>query len=66
MEIQKLTVAEKITLAEALWDSVAEQEMDLALTIEQKQALDSRLASFEIDGQYGDSWSQVKARILSK
>lgn len=64
MEIQKLTVAEKITLAEALWDSVAEQEMDLDLTME--KTLDSRLASFEIDGQHGDSWSQVKARVLSK
>ncbi len=66
MEIQSLTVSERIILAEALWDSVVAEDSEIELTEPQKGELDKRLAAFEIDHDIGSSWSSVKARILSK
>ncbi|WP_101675534.1 addiction module protein [Alloalcanivorax mobilis] len=66
MEIQSLTVSERILLAEALWDSIVAEQADIALTDAQKEELDRRLAAFEIDQDEGSSWSSVKARILSR
>ncbi|MCD2451679.1 addiction module protein [Methylicorpusculum oleiharenae] len=66
MEIQSLTVSERIILAEALWDSIVAEDSEIELTEVQKAELDRRLASFEIDQLVGSSWSNVKARILSK
>ena len=66
MEIQSLTISERIMLAEALWDSVAAEDTKIELTETQKEELDRRFAAFEIDQDAGSSWSSVKARILSK
>lgn len=66
MEIQSLTVSERIILAEALWDSIVAEDLEIELTEAQKAELDLRLVSFEIDQDVGSSWSNVKARILSK
>ena len=66
MEIQSLTISERIILAEALWDSIVAEDSKIKLTETQKDELDRRLAAFEIDQDVGSSWSSVKARILSK
>ena len=66
MEIQSLTVSERILLAEALWDSIVSEQTDIELTDAQKEELDRRLAAFEIDQDEGSSWSSVKARVLSR
>ena len=66
MEIQSLTVSERIILAETLWDSVIAEDIEIELTEPQKEELDRRLSSFEIDQDVGSEWSVVKARILSK
>ena len=66
VEIQKLTVSERIMLAEALWDSVVDQEATIDLTEEQKDELDRRLSAFELDSDEGADWSAIKARIVSK
>jgi putative addiction module component (TIGR02574 family) len=63
MNIQQLTVSEKIILAERLWDSVHQQSLVELLTDDQKKLLDSRLDSLEVDGELGDSWSSVLKRV---
>ena len=63
MNLQELTPAEKILLAEELWDSVASDEKLLPLTEEQKAELDARLASYLADPEAGDSWENVRSRI---
>ena len=65
VEIQSLTISERIMLAEALWDSIVAEGSEIKLTDTQKKELDRRLAAFEIDQDAGASWSSVKARILS-
>lgn len=66
MGIQSLTVSERISLAEALWDSVISEDVKIDVTQSQMRELTRRLAEFEKDQDIGSSWSVVKARILSK
>ncbi len=63
MDLEKLTVSERIILAEALWDSVANHDEKIDLTDEQKKELDSRLANFQADKDLGSSWEEVKRNI---
>lgn len=49
MEIQSLTVSERIILAEALWDSVIADDAEIDVTPRQREELDRRLAAFKID-----------------
>jgi len=66
LEIQSLTVSERIIFAEALWDSVVMEGSEIELNKSQQEELNSRLAAFEIDQDVGVPWSSVKARILAK
>ncbi len=66
MEIQSLTVSERIILAETLWDSVIAEDVEIDLTGPQLEEVNRRLAMFEIDQDIGSPWSDVKTRILSK
>ena len=66
MNIQALSAPERILLAEELWDSVHAESDGLQLTEDQIELLDSRLAALEADGEVGDSWGNVKSRIVGK
>jgi putative addiction module component (TIGR02574 family) len=64
--ILKLSVPERILIVEAIWDSIAENENELALTNETKQLLDERLEAHKNNPGEGSSWEDVKARIKSQ
>lgn len=61
--ISKLSRAERIQLAEELWDSVAADTGDLPITEAQVAELYRRLADLERDPDAGESWPVVRARI---
>jgi len=63
LDISKLSVAERIQLAEDLRDSVAAETGDLPLTEAQAAELDRRLTDLERDPEAGQSWVVVRARI---
>jgi putative addiction module component (TIGR02574 family) len=63
LNISKLSVAERIQLAEDLWDSIAAGAGDLPLTDAQRAELDRRLADLERDPGAGESWDVVRTRI---
>ena len=65
-EARKLSAAERIRIAEELWDSLSDDELDLPLTDEQRDELDRRLADYEAHPEAGSSWSDVRARIERK
>ena len=65
MDIQTLSAPERILLAEQLWESVRTESNSLSLTEPQIQILESRLAALAADGDLGDSWENVKERILA-
>jgi len=63
LDISKLSVAERIQLAEDLWDSVAAETGELPLSAAQKAELERRLADLERDPGVGEPWEVVRARI---
>ncbi|QUS59240.1 addiction module protein [Synechocystis sp. PCC 7339] len=63
VEISQLSIAERIQLAEDLWDSILDCDDKLFLTDAQKQELDSRLANYQQDTTTGSSWDEVRQRL---
>lgn len=63
VEISQLSIAERIQLAEDLWDSILEQQVALPLTDAQKQELDRRLERYQQDPITGSTWEEVKQRL---
>lgn len=56
-DISRLTPRERIELAEELWDSLAEE--DIELTPEQAAELERRRERLERDGPRGRPWRDV-------
>ncbi|MBL9165012.1 MAG: addiction module protein [Planctomycetaceae bacterium] len=64
-DLRLLPVAERISLVEALWETIADDQTELDLTEAQKAELDRRLVARE--GRSAASpWEDVKRRILGK
>ena len=59
-----LSPAERIQLAEDLWDSLPQESETPALTPAQRAELDRRLTEYERDPTKGESWETVRARLL--
>ncbi len=64
-DLLELGVSERIRLAQAIWDSIAEVPEALSLTDSEREELDRRLDAYYRDPAAGSSWSDVKARIRS-
>ena len=62
-EILQLTVAERIQLAEDIWDSVAAFPEAFPLTDAQKEELDRRLQAYAENPGEGISWDELKDRL---
>jgi len=67
-DLLKLPVPERIELAMALWDSIAEPELQdqLPLTEAQKAELDRRLAEHDRNPSRGIPWEEVQRRLRDK
>lgn len=63
VEISQLSIAERIQLAEDLWDSILERQDELPLTDVQQQELDRRLEHYQQDPTSGSTWEEVKQRL---
>jgi putative addiction module component (TIGR02574 family) len=59
-ELLKLSPAERIELAQELWDSIAPNDMP-PLSEAQKQEIDRRIAEHERDPSRASSWEEVQA-----
>ena len=62
-ELLRLTPADRIRLAQDLWDSIAADPDALVLTDAQRALLDERLAAYEADPQAGSTWDEVRERV---
>ncbi len=60
VDISQLSVAERIQLAEDLWDSISQQQEELPLSEAQEQELDRRLENYHKNPTNGSSWEEVK------
>ena len=66
IDISQLTIAQRILLAEQLWDSVHPQAQALPLTEAQKQELDRRWQAFEAGQMPSSTWPEVKQGLLQR
>lgn len=61
--IERLSIAERLLLVEALWDSIA---ADTQLTDAQRVELDRRLADHEAYPDEVVSWEEVQSSIAAR
>jgi len=66
LRLSELTVAERIQLAEDLWDSIPADTAELPLTEAQRDELELRLADLERDPAAGESWEVIRERIAKR
>ena len=69
-EARKLSAAERAELAEAIWNSIADEANAdpniLPLSDEQRAELDRRLADYHAHPETSVPWEEVKARLLGR
>ena len=63
VEISQLSIAERIQLAEDLWDSILDRQDEISLNNAQTQELDRRLERYRQDPTSGSTWEAVKQRL---
>ncbi|MBN2188774.1 MAG: addiction module protein [Chitinispirillaceae bacterium] len=65
-QINKIPVAERILMAERLWESIPEHSDKVGLTSFQVRELDDRLDRLEKGRLRTASWPQVKAKMRAR
>lgn len=63
MDMSQQRVAERIQVAEDLWDSILAEPDELPLTDAQTIELDRRLEQYQADPTIGFSWEVVRGRL---
>jgi putative addiction module component (TIGR02574 family) len=61
-----LSVPERISLAQELWESVYDQAAEIPLTEAERQELERRWALYESGSMATSTWPEVKQRLLAK
>jgi putative addiction module component (TIGR02574 family) len=62
----KLPVPDRIKLVEDIWDSIADEPDEFALTAAQKRELDRRLELMRKDPGRAIPWEEAKRRIVKR
>lgn len=63
VDISQLSVAERIQLAEDLWDSILATPEGIPVTETQQRELDRRLEQYRRNPIEGSSWKEIKQRL---
>lgn len=64
--IDRMTIAERIALAQEILDSVAAEQPQPSLSDVKRQELDRRMAEFTANPNDGMPWEQVEAAALAR
>jgi putative addiction module component (TIGR02574 family) len=64
--INKLSVAERILLAEKIWESIPEDSQDIDLSSAQKKEIDRRLDSLSRGTARFTSWADVREKLHAR
>jgi putative addiction module component (TIGR02574 family) len=65
-DFSHLSPAERIRLAEELWDSLPAESEEPPLTDAQRRELDRRLDAYQRSPNAGSPWEDVRTRIVSE
>jgi putative addiction module component (TIGR02574 family) len=63
-DLLKLSVAERIQLAEDLWDSIVADPESHELTDPQREELERRLAGVQSGGARVVAWTELRAELM--
>ena len=64
--IRRLSVADRVRLAQDIWDSLQPSAEQLPVTEAQGRVIEQRLAEHDADPSTAITWDQLKSRIESK
>ena len=64
--IDRLSVEERLTLVEDLWDSIAEESAATPLSDAQRTELDRRLAEYAANPNDVVPWEEIKTSITAR
>ncbi|PSB02813.1 addiction module protein [Merismopedia glauca] len=62
-EITALSVSDRIRLVQAIWDTIADEQVYSNLITSQQQELDRRIADYEANPDDVLTWEEIKASI---
>lgn len=65
-DIKNLSLKEKISLVEDIWDEISNTQNYVGVSDEQKKELDSRLSKYKLNLTESKEWSIVREEIKSK
>ncbi len=66
MALSELSIAERVTLVQDIWDSIAAEQGALEVTAAQKEELNRRLAAHRLSPGEGCSWEELKTRCKNE
>jgi putative addiction module component (TIGR02574 family) len=65
-DVLEMNVADRILFVEDVWDTIAASPESVPLTEAQREELDRRLEAYERNPDEGESWNEVKTRLLDE
>ena len=65
-QILELPVAERVEIAQQIWESVLEHPEAVLLTSAQREELDRRWLAFEQRPDEGEPWEDVRSSLLNE
>jgi putative addiction module component (TIGR02574 family) len=65
-EVLELDVPERIKLAQAIWDSIAEVPSAVPISEADKAEIDRRLEAYYRDPGLGKPWSEVREKLFGR
>ena len=66
VEIAALPVEQRLDLVQAIWDTIAEEELPSGLTAAQKEQLSRRMAELDANPGIALTWAEIKERVRAK
>jgi putative addiction module component (TIGR02574 family) len=66
LDYRSLTVSERLYLAQEILGSIAEEQECPPMSDEEKAIIDHRLDAFHASPYEGDSWEDLKKKLLKK
>lgn len=65
-ELLRLSAADRIRVAQDLWDSIVDNAADAPLSEGERELLDQRLAAYHANPDQGDDWDTVRDRVRNR
>ncbi len=65
-DFRSLSVPERLTLIEAVWESLEDRQDEIPLSDEHRALLDERIADMEANPGDGLTWEQLMAKLGRK